>query len=168
MRKVALALAAATVVAAAAGCGESRQTAVAHVGGTTITREQLEQAVEHFQEEAKNEGKVFTPGAAATRKQLLGLLVYRTRLEEGAAALGVTVSDDAVARRLASSGGGEAEDTNGRALAESSVRAQLIVEAVYAKLAGRVHMTNPRRAAAARNAALNRWLASLAQRFPVR
>jgi len=168
MRKVALLLAAATVVAVAAGCGESGEKAVAHVGATKVTREQLEQTVEHFQEEAQREGKPFPAGAAA-RKQLLGLLVFRAQLAEGAAALGVKVDDETVERRVeASAGGDEGDDKDARAFAESSVRAQLLEEAVYRKLARRVHLSDPQAAQAARNAALEQWLAALPKRYPVR
>lgn len=169
MRKVALVLVAAAVVAVAAGCGESGEKAVAHVGATKVTREQLEQTVEHFQEEARREGKPFPAGPTA-RKQLLGLLVFRARLAEGAAALGISVDDEAVEQRVKAAGGGDgdAADKDGRAFAESSVRAQLLEEAVYRKLAQRVHVVHPQAAQAARNAALEQWLASLPKRYPVR
>jgi SurA N-terminal domain len=159
-------LAAAALVAVAAGCGESGEKPVAHVGATTITREQLEQTVEHFQEEAQREGKPFA-ATAATRKHLLGLLAFRARLAEGAAALGVSVSDDAVEQRVEAAGGDEAGDGDARAFVESSVRAQLLEEAVYRKLSRRVHEPDPQRAQSARNAALDRWLASLAKRYPL-
>jgi hypothetical protein len=44
----------------------------------------------------------------------------------------------------------------------------MLKEAVYRKLAARIHDTDPQRAQAQRNAALDRWLASLAKSYPVR
>ena len=160
--------AAAAFAAAAAGCGGSEGgKAVAHVGKTAITSEQLDQTVEHFREEAAREGKPFADTPAA-RRHLLGLLVYRARLEEGAAALGITVPDDLVEHRLAVAGGDEGEDGEAKAFLESSVRAQLLTEAVYRKLAARIHVSDPQRGQARRNAALERGTAGLATRFPVR
>jgi hypothetical protein len=168
VRSALVVVAAATVVAVAAGCGGgSGEKAVAHVGATTVTREQLDQTVEHFQEEATREGKPFSVDAAA-RKHLLGLLVYRARLQEGAAALGVTVPDEAVEQRIQAAGADDAEEKDARAFTESSVRAQLLVEAVYKKLSRGVRAQDPQQAQAQRNAALNRWLASLAKHYPVR
>jgi len=161
-------LVAAALAAAAAGCGGAGERAVAHVGATTITREQLDETVEHFGEEAAREGKPFTD-TAAVRRHLLGLLVYRARVEQGAAALGVTVPHDAVEERLQSGGEeGDAGDKGDDAFAESSVRAQLSVEGVYRRLSARIHETDPQRRQARRNAALERWLSALPRRYPVR
>lgn len=166
-RLLATGAAAAVLAAAAAGCGSGvGDKPVARVGTGVVTHEQLEQTVEHFREEANREGKAFAEGPSAQRT-LLGLLVYRARLEQGAASLGVTVSDEAVEQRLATAGGGEhgGED---EAFAKSSVRAQLLTEAVYRKLADRVRDADPERRQAKRNAALQRWLQSLPPRFPER
>jgi hypothetical protein len=169
VRRIVIVLTAAVALAAAAaGCGGSEgRKAVARVGTTAITREQLDQTVEHFREEATREGKPFadTPGA---RRHLLGLLVYRARLEEGAAALGITVPNDVVERRLESAGGDEGDGGDAKAFLESSVRAQLLTEAVYRKLSARIHVADPQRRQERRNAALRRWTAVLATRFPVR
>jgi hypothetical protein len=156
----------AACTAATAGCGESGEKAVAHVGDTKITREQLEQTMEHFSEESSREGRPFAEDASA-RKHLLGLLVYRARMELGARALGISVPDEAVERRLESAGGDEKDEGDARAYVESSVRVQLLKEAVYRKLAARIHDADPQRAQARRNAALDRWLASLAKNYPV-
>jgi SurA-like N-terminal domain len=166
-RRVLLAAVVAAFAAAAAGCGESGEKAVAHIGDTKVTREQLEQTMEHFSEESSREGRPFAEDAAA-RKHLVGLLVYRARLELGAKALGITVSDEAVERRLESAGGDEGGEADARAYFESSVRVQLLKEAVYRKLAARIHDGDPQRAQARRNAALDRWLASLAKSYPTR
>jgi SurA N-terminal domain len=160
------AVAVAVLALVAGACGESGEKAVAHVGDTKISQEQLDQTMEHFREESSREGRPFAEDAAA-RKHLLGLLVYRAQLEEGARALGVTVSDEAVERRLENAGEDEGEN-DARAFLESSVRVQLLKEAVYRKLAARIHESDPQRAQARRNAALDRWLASLAKQYPVR
>lgn len=159
----------AALAAAAAGCGGSHgDRVVASVGTASITREQLDETVDRFGEEAAREGKPFVDNAAV-RRHLLGLLVYRARIEQGAAALGITLSHDAVEQRLKS--GGEAEeggDKDEDAFAESSVRAQLYTEAVYRRLAARIRDADPQRRQARRNTALAHWLATLPQRFPVR
>jgi len=121
--------------------------------------------LEHFSEESSREGRPFAEDAVA-RQHLLGLLVYRAQLELGAEALGIRVPDEAVERRLDSAAGDEKDEGGGRAYLESSVRVQLLKEAVYRKLAARIHDADPQRAQARRNAALDRWLASLAKSYP--
>ena len=164
-RAILAAVAAAALVGAAAGCGGEGKKPVVRVGQTTITHAQLEQTVEHFREEANREGTPFAEDRT-TEKQLLGLLVYRARLEEGARALGVAVTDEQVEQRVASATSSEEKDAE--AFAEASMRAQLLTEAVYRRLAGRVHISDPEQAQAARNTALQRWVDSLAARYPVR
>jgi len=166
MSGLVLICAAAVLYAAAAGCGGEGEKAVAHVGNAKVTREQLDQTVEHFQEEAKRKGKAFSDGPSV-RRSLLGLLVYRTRIEQGAAALGITVSQDEVEQRLSGVGSEEADGgQDGEAFLESTVRAQLLTEAVYRKLANRIRDADPQQRQAKRNAALQRWLASLERRYP--
>src|SRR4051794_8134601 len=110
---------AALCVALLAGCGGAGSKTVAHVGGQQITQQQLDALVQHFRREAQVEGKDFpqdgTQGFVALRNQLLGLLVYRTELQQAAARLGVEVDQDAVDQRLAAaqSGGEEEGDSNG-------------------------------------------------------
>jgi len=162
------ALLAAALAAAASGCGGSHDgRTVASVGSATITSGQLDETVDRFGEEAAREGKPFVDDAAV-RRHLLGLLVYRARIEQGAAALGITLSHDAVEQRLKSAGDADEGDQRDDAFAESSVRAQLYTEAVYRRLAARIHAADPQRRQALRNAALSRWLAALPKRFPVR
>ena len=145
MRRVAVPLAAALALAAA-GCGEEGEKPVVHVGGTTITREQLEETVEHFREEAQREGKEFpeedTPAFRAARDRLLGLLVYRAELAEEAKRLGVEVDDEAVERRLASGGEGGEEEAND-AYAKAAVRAQLLYEGIYRSVTAGVRGRGP-------------------------
>jgi SurA-like N-terminal domain len=87
-----------------AGCGGGGSNTVATVGGDEITAKQLDALVAHFRAEAKLEGKSFPQEGGAEfdklRNQLLGLLVYRTELEQAAERLGVTVKESEVARRL--------------------------------------------------------------------
>ena len=56
--------------------------------------------------------------------------------------------------------------TDDEAFLQSSIRTQLLTEAVYRKLAARIRDPDPERRQAKRNAALQRWLASLPKRFP--
>jgi hypothetical protein len=161
-------LGATALVAVATGCGS---TAVARVGGATITRDQLEQTVEHFREEAQREGRAFpeegSPAFPPVRNRLLGLLVYRLQLQQAAAGLGIAVGDDQVEQRLESSSPAE-EDRDAQAFAAASVRAQLLTEAVYRRLADRIRAASAEDRQARRNAALQRWLARLPSRFPPR
>jgi hypothetical protein len=157
------------LAATAAGCGGSGDNrVVATVGTASITREQLDETVDRFGEEAAREGKPFVDNSAV-RRHLLGLLVYRARIEQGASALGIRLSHDAVEERLRSGGeADEGEASGDEAFAESSVRAQLYMEAVYRRLAARIRDADPQRRQSRRNTALAHWLAALPQRFPVR
>src|SRR5689334_23030887 len=88
-----------------AGCGGSGDKTVAEVGGQKVTQQQLAALVQHFRREAQQEGKGFpeegTTAFVQLRNQLLGLLVYRAELKQGAERLGVTVSDAELNNRLA-------------------------------------------------------------------
>jgi hypothetical protein len=166
MRRVILIGAAAALCAAAAGCGGEGEKFIAHIGNAKVTQAQLDQTMEHFREEAKREGKAFSDGPEA-RKNLLGLLVYRTRIEQGAAALGITASQDEVEQRLSEAASEDADGGNDEEVfLESTVRAQLLTEAVYRTLANRIRDADPQQRQAKRNAALQRWLASLETRYP--
>jgi hypothetical protein len=100
--------------------------------------------VEHFHEEAEREGRPFpdpgSDGYGIVRKQALALLADRAKLETAAARLGIHVSDDQVERRLHASGseedeGGAGTEVDAEAEFErSTVRSQLILEAVFRKL----------------------------------
>jgi hypothetical protein len=164
MPRAALALAA--TLALAAGCGDEGERAVAHVGGTTITKKQLDETVEHFHEEAQREGKDFpeegTREFTAARDRLLGLLVYRAELAEEAKRLGVEVSDEQVERRLRA-GGGE-EDERGDAFARESVRAQLLYERIYRRVTRAVR-GHGAAATARRNRLASRFLARMQRTY---
>ena len=133
------------LVLLAAGCfgggdGEKSK-AVAHVGRAAIMREHLDETVDHFKEEAQNEGKPFpAEGSAryhAVERQALGLMVYRTELLQSAARLGVPVTDDEVERR-AKAAGGEAEAEKNGSFAEDTIRAQIAYEHLYRKVTSKV------------------------------
>ena len=92
----------AVLAVGAAGCGGS--SAVAHVGGRAIQREDVDRLLEHAREEARNERRDFpAPGSDGYRvleREALAILVSRAQLEEAARRLGVTVSQQEVARAL--------------------------------------------------------------------
>jgi hypothetical protein len=121
------------------------------VGERTITERDVEGALEHFREEAKREGKSFpdedSPEFEGTRKQVVGLLVYRAQIEEGARRLGVRVPDAAVERRAEQAGEGEGEeeesDEEGRDYVRGTIRAQLAYVAAYRKVTERVVVGDP-------------------------
>jgi hypothetical protein len=142
------------VVLALTGCEEGEKP-VAHVGKQTIKKEQLEQTVEHFAEEAKREGKPFpkegSPGFEQAQDRLLTLLVYRAELADKADSLGLKVDNDVVEKRLEAGGNAdEGEDKEGKAFARESVRTQLLYEAIYRKVTAKVSGNSPQ-AAAKRN-----------------
>src|SRR6476619_4072370 len=135
---------AALCLALFAACGGGGDKTVAEVGGRQVTQQQLDALVQHFRREAQNEGKDFpkegTRGFVQLRKQLLGLLVYRTELQQAAKRLGVTVTDGQVNARLgATPAGGESEgDTNGDTYARDTVEAELLKEGIAAKVTRRI------------------------------
>jgi replicative superfamily II helicase len=158
-----------SIVLVLAACGESGEKAVAHVGGQTVTKEQLEQTVEHFAEEAKLEGKPFPAEGSAgfdqAQHRLLALLVYRAELADQADSLGLRVSDDAVEKRLEAGGSAEeGEDEAGKEFGRASVRAQLLYEAIYRKVTVAVSGNSPE-ASAKRNTLAANFVARMKQRY---
>jgi hypothetical protein len=157
-----------------AGCGGGGDKTVAEVGGQQVTQQQLDALVQHFRREAQNEGKDFpqqgTSGFVQLRNQLLGLLVYRTELQQAAKRLGVTVGDDQVNARLgAAPTGGETEgDTNGDTYARDTVEAELLKEGIAAKVTRGVAGKTIAERSARRNAALATFLARLQRETNVR
>jgi hypothetical protein len=146
---VAAALAVAVTLALVRGGGSADRT-VASVGHARISQHQLDLMVEHFREESEAENRPFPkPRTSAYRvveRQALGLLLDRARLEEAAARIGVHVSNTTVQRRIATTGTGESEGPAIKAAAagaflRSTVRAQLVTEAVFAKVAAPVRLS---------------------------
>lgn len=120
---------------------------VARVGTRTITERDIEGAVEHFREEAQREGRNFpdedAPDFARVRRQVVGLLVYRAQVEEGAKRLGVRISEDEVERRAERAREregeeAEGEDEEGEEYVRDTIRSQLAYVAAYRKVTGRV------------------------------
>ena len=156
-----------------AGCGGGGSTTVAHVGGDTITKQQLDALVEHFRREYRQEGKEFpadgTKAFVQLRNQLLGLLVYRTELQQAADRLGVKVSSDEVSSRLAAApGGGEEGDANGDTFARDSTEAELLREGIAAVVTRGVTGKTLTERSARRNAKLYAFLARLQRETKVR
>jgi hypothetical protein len=190
-RIAASAFLAGALVPAFAGCGGNGDDAkpVAFVAGRTVTKGELDAAVEHLREEAKREGRtpeLVRPGSREARNHLLVLLVYRAELEKGAARLGIHVTDEQVDARLAHAGEEEADDDP---FARSSARAQVVYEAIYKRVTRDVrvrrsevdrylHATHiPARERpfvqakllrAKRNAAMDRWIVANDRRLAPR
>jgi hypothetical protein len=164
---------AALLLALLAGCGGGDKT-VAEVGGRQVTQQQLDALVQHFRREAQAEGKDFPEEGTRTfvqlRNQLLGLLVYRAELQQGAERLGVEVSDAAVNERLASApaSGEEEDDSNGDTYARDSAEAELLKERIAAKVTRRITGKTLAERSARRNAALATYLARLQRETKVR
>jgi hypothetical protein len=145
---------------ALAGCGSS-DSAVARVDGTTITRNDLDAAVDHFRQEADAEGRPFpSDGTAAFRtveRQALALLVYRAELVRSAQRLGVPVTEAEVTSRMSVSG----EESEGSTVfARNTVEAQVAYEHIYSKVTSNT-------AAAKKGAAMKRWLEEMADDYEV-
>jgi len=157
-----------------AGCGGGSDKTVAEVGGQSVTRQQLDALVAHFRREYQQEGKDFpqegTSGFVQLRNQLLGLLVYRTELEQAAAKLHVQVDQDELDRRLAAipSGGEQEGDANGDTYARDTMQAELLKEGIAAKVTRNVTGKTAAERAARRNQALAAFLARLQRETTVR
>jgi hypothetical protein len=151
---VAVAVVAGVVVAVVRSCGGGSSAAVAHVGAEPVTKTQLQGSVDHFANEAAAEGKPFPrPGTAVYRtveRQALGLLVYRSELEQSATKLGVPVTRAQVQQRLGRSAETEG-DVSDQRFAESTIRSQIAYEHIYAKVTAGIP-------AARRQRAMQRWL----------
>jgi len=157
-----------------AGCGGGSDKTVAEVGGQSVTRQQLDALVAHFRREYQQEGKDFpqegTRGFVQLRNQLLGLLVYRTELEQAAAKLHVLVDQDELNRRLAAvpSGGEQEGDANGDTYARDTMQAELLKDGIAAKVTRNVTGKTAAERAARRNQALAAFLARLQRETTVR
>jgi hypothetical protein len=157
-----------------AGCGGSGDKTVAEVGGQKVTQQQLDALVQHFRREAQQEGKDFPQEGTATfaqlRNQLLGLLVYRAELKQGAERLGVTVSDAELNKRLAGapSGGDEEGAASGDTFARDSAEAELLKEEIASKVTRGVTGKTLAERSARRNEALAKYLARLQRETKVR
>jgi hypothetical protein len=157
-----------------AGCGGGSDKTVAEVGGQSVTRQQLDALVAHFRREYQQESKDFpqegTSGFVQLRNQLLGLLVYRTELEQAAAKLHVQVDQDELDRRLAAipSGGEREGDANGDTYARDTMQAELLKEGIAAKVTRNVTGKTAAERAARRNQALAAFLARLQRETKVR
>jgi hypothetical protein len=164
---------AALCVALLAGCGGGGSKTVADVGGRQLTQQQLDALVQHFRREAQLEGKDFpqegTKGFVQLRNQLLGLLVYRTELQEAADRLGVKVNQDELNARLAASqSGGEAGDANGDTYARDTIESELLKEGIAAKVTRGVTGKTLAERSARRNEKLAAYLARLQRETKVR
>jgi hypothetical protein len=141
-----------------AACGGSSNSPVAHVGGETITRSQLDDAVDHFAQEAGAEGRPFpeknSDAYRTVERQALGLLVYRAELLQSAAKLGVPVRDSEVQQRM--SAGSEEEGNS--AFARDTVKAQLAYEHIYGRVTAGATTSG-------REAAMRRWVEQMKQAY---
>ena len=139
-----------------ASCGGSSNSPVAHVGVEPITRSQLDEAVDHFEQEAGAEGRSFpekgTDAYRTVQRQALGLLVYRSELLQSAERLGVPVTDDEVRQRMQAS----TESEGDTAFARDTVRAQLAYEHIYRHVTASA--TDPQ-------AAMREWIAQMKQSY---
>jgi len=145
--------------ACSVGGGGEEEQAVVTVGERTISEGEVERALEHFREESEREGREFpeedAPGFERARDQIVGLLVYRAQIAEGARRLGVQVSDDEVERRAerAREGEGEEAEAEGEEGEEAeeyirdTVRSQLQYVAAYREVTDRVVVGDPEIAA---------------------
>src|SRR4051794_4899451 len=132
--------------------------AVAQVGGQKISMGAYQQYLAQIKARYRSEGRaVPKPGTDAwttLRTSLAQFLVERTQLEQKAKELGITVTDEQVAERLAALkkaqfGGSEAKFQAELAKkhvtlasVEADIRAQLVREQLYAKLTRGIRVTD--------------------------
>jgi SurA-like protein len=160
------------VAALIRGGGHDDET-IARVGRQGITEKQLATVVDHFRLEAKREGKPFPDEGSsnfrAVRNRLLGLIVYRTELQQAARRLGVRVTPVQVLRRLHPAGGeAEHEQEDRDSFEYGSVETQLLYEEVFRKVTRGVEAPNQPELSARRNQAMTRYLARLRRETRVR
>jgi SurA N-terminal domain len=145
---------------------------VAHVAGETISRDQLDVAVEHFRNEAKSEGTPFPDESSdrfrAIRNRLLGVLVYRAELAEAAKRLGVRLTNVEVLRRMNAGSGGEEDAQSSDRFQYDTVKAQMLYERIYATVTRSVTAPTTAQLAARRNAAMKRYIDRLERETQVR
>lgn len=151
--------------------GGNSNPAVAHVGGETITREQLETTVDHFRKAAESEGTPFPDEKSARfraiRNRLLGVLVYRTELAQAARRLGVHVTNIQVLRRMGPNAEGEEVGSTDRFQYET-VKAQLLFERIYAKVTRGINAPTIPERVARKNTAMKRYIDRLERETQVR
>jgi hypothetical protein len=151
--------------------GGNSNPAVAHVGGESITRDQLDATVDHFRKTAESEGTPFPDEKSARfrtiRNRLLGVLVYRTELAQAARRLGVHVANIQVLRRMGPNAGGEEGSSTDRFQYET-VRAQLLYERIYAKVTRGISAPTTAELAARKNTAMKRYIDRLERETQVR
>ena len=150
--------------------GGSSNPAVAHVGDQAITHDQLATAIDHFRREYEAEGKPFpeekSPNFRALQDRLVGLLVYRAELAQAAQRLGIRVTNLQVLRRMNGNSEGEEDATD--QFEYDTVKAQLLLERIYAQVTrGITAPTNPE-LAARKNAAMKRYIDRLERETQVR
>jgi hypothetical protein len=180
------ALAAAVLAGLLLASREGDEKIVARVGDQEITEAEVDRTVARINAELAAEGREIAPAGSPGEQQLrassLALLVYRARLEQGAAELGITVTLDEVQARLGGANtGGEAEGGTG---ALEALRAQLLYERIFEQVTHAIVVT-PADVAAhrrpgvddktilrellseRRQAAMRGWLAPTEKQLPV-
>jgi hypothetical protein len=136
----------------ASGCGSEHP--AARVAGTPIAKERVEAVLEHAEEEARHEGRVFpdrgTQAYEQAEHEALDLVIYHEELAKKAAQLGITVSDEEVEGLIGGKadeepGEGEAaskeEEEEGGAFAEESLRAALLYTRIYERVTAGVRVS---------------------------
>jgi len=146
---------------------------VAHVGGDTITRDQLDTTVDHFREQAKQEGTPFPDEDSARfrflRNRLVGVLVYRAELAQAARRLGIRVTNTQVLRRLnGAKAPGEGEEQRSDQFVYDTVKAQMLFERIYAAVTHDISAPTTVALAARKNAAMSRYIDRLRRETQVR
>jgi hypothetical protein len=182
-----------------AACGGSSSETLARVGDQKVTAEQVNALVDEATNELRREGKpvpaVGSKGEQALERRALAILVDRARLEQKAADLGVTVSDDEVLERVGAASTAQAEQEGNADFVAGQARAQLLYEKLFARVTAGVEVSagdvrsyyEQHRAlygsrkygelregihnqllGERRNAAMREWLAQAVRELPVR
>jgi SurA-like protein len=184
---------------ALAACGGSGSETLARVGDQKVTQEQVDVVVDEALNELRREGRPApakgSSGGRALQRRALAILVGRARLEQKAADLGVTVSEDELLERIGAGSTAQAEREGNSDFVAGQARAQLLYEKLFTRItapvsvsAGEVRAYYERHRklygsqaygdvregihnqllGERRNAAMKRWLAQVARELPVR
>jgi hypothetical protein len=149
--------------------GDSNPT-VAHVNGQAIERDRLDAAVDHFRKQYEEEGKPFPDEKSSNfrvlQNQLVGLLVYRTELDQAARRRGIAVSNIQVLRKLNENSEGEEHPTD--PFAYDTVKSQLQYERIFTQVTAGISAPTTAQLSARRNAAMKAFVEKLKREAKVR
>ena len=135
---------------AALTAGDQKLKIAATVDGTTISMQRVEALLTHAQREAAREGKHFPPKGSdpykTLQRQALDLIVYHEELEQSAASLGITVTEqqiEAGGRGLREKqAGGTPSDPGEETFWRESFRGQFLYRRIFQRVTRGIHASD--------------------------